>query len=187
MAAKMRQEQLLELLRKAEKPLSGGGLAETLNVSRQIIVQDIGTLRQEGYTILSTPKGYLLQKEVGVCKVFKVYHSDEETEQELNLVVDLGGEVVDVFIYHKIYGEVRAKLKIQSRKDVRDFCEALKAGKSSPLKNATAGFHYHTMLAKDEETMELIEQALQEKGYLAELREFEPEALRGQSMSDTHE
>lgn len=181
MAAKERRNELLELLKRAEQPLSGGGLATTFKVSRQIIVQDINALRNEGYMIISTSKGYVLQKETGVCKVFKVYHSDEETENELNLIVDLGGEIVDVFIYHKIYGEVRAKLNIQSRKDVRDFCDALQAGKSSPLKNATAGFHYHTIRAKDAATLEWIEQSLKEHGYLAQLRDFEPEALRQQS------
>lgn len=178
MAAEIRQKKMLELLKKAESPLSGSHLAEVFKVSRQIIVQDIGSLRKEGHSILSTPKGYILQSPPGVCKVFKVYHSDEETEAELNLIVDLGGEIEDVFIYHKVYGEVRAKLGIRSRKDVRDFCEALRAGKSSPLKNATAGYHYHTIRADREEVLNLIEEALWEHGYLAKLRDFEPESLR---------
>lgn len=176
MAAELRQKKMLELLRKSEQPLSGSHLSEQLNVSRQIIVQDIGTLREKGYQILSTPKGYILQQQ-GVSKVFKVYHTDEETEQELNLIVDLGGEIEDVFIYHKVYGEVRAKLNIGSRRDVQEFCEALRAGKSSPLKNATSGFHYHTIWAKDKEILGLIEAALEEQGYLAELRDYEPECL----------
>ncbi|MDE7367150.1 MAG: transcription repressor NadR [Lachnospiraceae bacterium] len=177
MAVELRQKKMLELLRKSEKPLSGSYLSEMLKVSRQIIVQDIGTLRDKGYQILSTPKGYILQQQ-GVSKVFKVYHTDEETEQELNLIVDLGGEIEDVFIYHKVYGEVRAKLNIGSRRDVQEFSEALRAGKSSPLKNATSGFHYHTVWAKDKEILGLIEEALDEQGYLAELRDYEPESLR---------
>ena len=93
------------------------------------------------------------------------------------MIVDLGGEIEDVFIYHKIYGEVRAQLKIRSRKDVQEFCDALRAGKSSPLKNATAGFHYHTIWTREAEDMDRIEQALREQGYLAELKEYEPESL----------
>lgn len=177
-AAELRQKKILELLRKAEGPLSGGSLAQQLGVSRQVVVQDIGTLRSGGCQILSTPKGYILQQQPGVSKVFKVYHTDEETGQELNLIVDLGGEIEDVFIYHKVYGEVRARLRICSRRDVQEFCEALRVGKSSPLKNATAGFHYHTIRAKKEETLLLIEDALREHGYLAELRDYEPESLR---------
>ena len=178
MAVHIRQKKLTDMLKATDIPLPGGRLADELKVSRQIIVQDIRALREQGHEILSTPKGYIIRKESGVSKVFKVYHSDEEIERELNLFVDLGGEVEDVFIYHKIYGEVRAKLGLRSRKDVQDFCEALKAGKSSPLKNATAGFHYHTVRAEKEDTLELIEEALWEHGYLAELRDFEPESIQ---------
>jgi hypothetical protein len=178
MATKVRLKQILELLSQTETPISGGSLAETLNVSRQIIVQDISILRGEGHAILSTPKGYVLQKQSGYSKVYKVYHTDEETEDELNLIVDLGGIVEDVFIYHKIYGELRAKLDIRSRKDVQDFCAALKAGTSRPLKNATAGYHYHTIRAEKKEVLELIEDALWKQGYLAKLRDFEPESIR---------
>ncbi len=96
----------------------------------------------------------------------------------MNLIVDLGGEIEDVFIYHKVYGEVRAKLSISSRKDVQDFCEALRAGKSSPLKNVTAGYHYHTIRADKKEVLDLIEDALWQNGYLAKLRDFEPASLQ---------
>lgn len=177
MAANERQKTLINRLRKADAPVSGGHLAEVLQVSRQIIVQDVQTLREQGYDILSTPRGYVLKRPDGVQRVFKVYHTDDETEKELTMIVDLGGEIEDVFIYHKIYGEVRAQLKIRSRKDVQEFCDALRAGKSSPLKNATAGFHYHTIWTREAEDMDRIEQALREQGYLAELKEYEPESL----------
>ena len=50
MAAKSeaRRASLLDALRSADAPVSGGQLANTLNVSRQIIVQDIALLRAEG-------------------------------------------------------------------------------------------------------------------------------------------
>lgn len=178
MAAELRQKKMLAMLQKAEQPISGSWFANRLGVSRQIVVQDISTLRNSGVPILSTPRGYIMQQPSGVSKVFKVYHEDDKTEQELNLIVDLGGEVEDVFIYHKFYGEVRAKLGIDSRRAVREFCDALQTGKSSPLKNATAGFHYHTVWAKDKKVLSLIEAALREEGYLAELRDYEPESLR---------
>lgn len=175
--AKERQEQLVSELKESEAPLSGGYLAERFQVSRQIIVQDIHTLRQQGIAISSTPKGYKLDKPEGVRKVFKVYHTDEETRQELTLIVDLGGEVEDVFIYHKFYGKVQADLKIRSRRDIQEFCEALQTGKSSPLKNVTAGFHYHTIWTREAEDMDRIENALKEHGYLAERRKYEPEGI----------
>lgn len=37
---------------------------------------------------------------------------------------------------------------------------------STPLKNLTANVHYHTISAKDEESLKKIEKALGEKGYL---------------------
>ena len=177
MTAGERQKELIARLKKADAPVSGGHLAEVLQVSRQIIVQDVQSLRQQGYDILSTPRGYVWKRPDGVQRVFKVYHTDDETEKELTMIVDLGGEIEDVFIYHKIYGEVRAQLKIRSRKDVQEFCDALRAGKSSPLKNSTAGFHYHTIWTREAEDMDRIEQALREQGYLADLKEYEPESL----------
>ena len=42
------------------------------------------------------------------------------------------------------------------------------SGKSSPLKNVTSGYHYHTVTADSEETMQLIENALKEKKFLVE-------------------
>ena len=50
MAAKSeaRRASLLDALRSADAPVSGGQLANTLNVSRQIIVQDIALLREAG-------------------------------------------------------------------------------------------------------------------------------------------
>ena len=55
MAAKSeaRRASLLDALRSADAPVSGGQLANTLNVSRQIIVQDIALLREAGANISS--------------------------------------------------------------------------------------------------------------------------------------
>ena len=44
--------------------------------------------------------------------------------------------------------------------------EGLHSGKSSPLKNITSNYHYHTVEADSEETLDLIEQVLKEKDYL---------------------
>lgn len=62
MAAKSeaRRASLLDALRSADVPVSGGQLANTLNVSRQIIVQDIALLREAGANIVATTKGYVL-------------------------------------------------------------------------------------------------------------------------------
>ena len=33
-------------------------------------------------------------------------HEDDEVEEELSTIVDAGGHVKDVFVYHKVYGAV---------------------------------------------------------------------------------
>lgn len=177
MGVNERHNRIIEMLTKADSALTGASLSKSLNVSRQIIVQDINKLKEDGYEILSTPKGYMLDHRSYKTKVFKVHHSSSQIKEELNLIVDLGGEVRDVFIYHKVYGEIRAKLSILSRADVNRFCDDLKSGKSNPLSSATSGYHYHTIITKDEETMRLIEEKLAEKGFLATILDYEPSTL----------
>ena len=47
-----------------------------------------------------------------------------------------------------------------------DFIDDIKSGKSSPLKNITSNYHYHKVVADSEETLDMIEETLQEKGFL---------------------
>ena len=49
----------------AEHPVSATALAGQFSVSRQIIVGDIALLRAAGANIVSTPRGYLVPREVG--------------------------------------------------------------------------------------------------------------------------
>ena len=107
-------------------------------------------------------------------RVFKVIHTDEETQDELTLIVDLGGKVQDVFVYHKVYGVIKAEMNIKSRMDVKKYMEQLKNGKSSLLKNVTSGYHYHTVGAESEEILDIIQYELQKKGFLAKLQDYEP-------------
>lgn len=172
-----RHQLIQKMLKASSIPLSGSHLSKELGVSRQIIVQDINQLRDSGCNIISTPKGYLFDNSSAAYRVFKVHHEVSETEDELNLIVDLGGEVRDVFIYHRTYNKISAVLSISSRREAALFCDDIRSGKSSPLMTATSGYHYHTVYAKDEATLDIIEDALWERGYLAELTDFEPEAL----------
>ena len=54
MKGEERRKQLLNILSYSNNPISGGTLSKELNVSRQIIVQDISLLRANGATIFST-------------------------------------------------------------------------------------------------------------------------------------
>ena len=177
MTLKERHSEILRILKNSENAVSGSSLSAQLGVSRQIIVSDIETLRDTGNMILSTPKGYVIIPTEYVERVFKVYHTVEDTEKELNLIVDLGAEVKDVFIYHRVYNEIHAKLGISSRHDVQTFCNDIKSGKSSPLLTVTNGYHYHTIVAKNTETLTLVENALRDNGFLAPLTDYEPTEL----------
>ncbi len=167
MKAEERRKEIVNFLISEQKAVSGASLAEKFGVSRQIIVQDISLLKASGYEILSTHNGYIVQHTPLVERVFKLYHTTEQTEDELNTIVDLGGTVVDVFVWHKVYGKVVAKLNIFSRLHVRQFIEAVRSGKSTELMNITGGYHYHTVRAESEEILDEIGQALEKRKYIA--------------------
>ena len=67
-------------------------------------------LKGSGYDILSTHIGYIIQKSPLKERVFKLHHTTDQTEDELSTIVDLGGTVVDVFVWHKVYGKMSAQL-----------------------------------------------------------------------------
>lgn len=162
-----RRERIMELITTSDEPVSGSVLSQKLDVSRQVIVQDIAILKASGYEILSTNKGYVVNNASPHTRVFKVHHTNEQTEDELNLIVDIGGTVEDVFVWHRVYGRIEAKLNISSRRNVQQCIEGLVSGKSTALMNITSGYHYHTVKADSNETLDLIEKALEERGYLA--------------------
>lgn len=178
MNASERRDKIKELLASSPTPLSGSHLATLLNVSRQVIVTDIAILRAAGEEVESTPQGYRLAGEKMCERVFKVHHTPDQSEMELDLFVDCGATVKDVFVSHRAYGTLRAELNIRSRMDVDTFMESIRSGKSSLLSNVTDGYHYHTVLAPSEEILDIIEDKLWEAGFLAKPLEYEPEEFR---------
>lgn len=172
-----RRKKIVSLMRDAKSPLSGTKLGQATGVSRQVVVQDIALLRTEGYAIVSTARGYVLDEETQAMRLFKVFHSDAQVEDELTTIVDAGGMVMDVMVNHRIYGKMTAPLRISNRRDVRAFVNDLNTGKSTPLLNVTSGYHFHRVSADSEEILDEIADALQKKGYLAELLPYEREAF----------
>lgn len=167
MKASERRKAIANRLLSVNEALSGSVLSGEFGVSRQIIVQDISVLRGLGYDILSTHNGYIMQRSLLKERVFKLYHTTEQTEDELSLIVGLGGTVVDVFVWHKVYGRISAALNIFSPLHVKQFIEGVRSGKSSELMNITGGYHYHTVRADSENVLDLIENALADRGYIA--------------------
>ncbi len=165
-----RREQLLSLLKEVDQPVSGTALSKALGVSRQVIVQDVALLRASDREIVSTPRGYVLyQKDQTLfTRKYKVKHSAEDLEKELNLIVDQGACVVDVIIDHPIYGELHGNLDISSRRDVQAFLQRTREQKGIPLLEMSGGVHYHTVQSDQEEALQEIGAQLLAAGFLIE-------------------
>ena len=161
-----RRKAIVNLLLSAKDPISGGELAQRFNISRQIIVQDITVIKGTGYEILSTNQGYVMQRSPLAERVFKVRHTTDQTEDELSCIVDLGGTVVDVFVWHKVYGRIDAPLNIFSQMQIKQFLEGVRTGQSTELMHITGGYHYHTVRAESEAVLDRIEAALAERNYI---------------------
>lgn len=181
MSGEERRGKIIQALKNSNKAVSATTLAKKFDVSRQVIVQDVALLRANGKNIFSTNRGYLIQEDEETTRVFKVQHEDDEVEKELTTIVDLGGTVEDVFVYHKVYGVLRAEMNIKSRMDIRNYMEEIRSGKSSLLKNVTSGYHYHTVRAERVEILDMIQEELQKKGLLAKLQDYEPVDFWGQN------
>lgn len=160
-------------MKQADVPMSGGALGRETGVSRQVIVQDIALLRTEGYPIVATARGYMLNAPKQAVRLFKVCHTNDQTEEELMTIVDLGGCVLDVIVNHRVYGKMTAPLSIKSRRDVQGFLNNIKSGKSALLMNVTSGYHFHHISAEREEILDEIEEALKQKKFMAEIRPYE--------------
>ena len=92
--------------------------------------------------------------------------------QDIALIRAAGHDIMSTnrgyIINEPVYGRMEAELNISSRRKAADFIRDLKSGKSSPLKNITSGYHYHTVEADSEETLGMIGEMLEEKGFLVE-------------------
>ena len=163
-----RRTEILKLLQQEEKPVAARAMASQFGVSRQVIVQDIALIRAEGNDVISTNRGYIFTAPHTVSRIFKVHHTDADLENELCGIVDLGGKVINVMVNHRFYGHIEAELNISSRRQVENFMEDIRSGKSSPLKNITSDYHYHKVEAESEEILDMIQDMLKRRGFLIE-------------------
>lgn len=165
-----RRAAIIDYLNTRTTPVSGTELAGHFGVSRQIIVQDVALLRAENRNILSTNKGYMLfhsnKQRSGCTAVIMVRHTAEQTLEEMRSIVDYGGSMLDIFIDHDLYGQIRVDLVINDIRDALEFCDKLQNSSSKPLKALTGDCHYHTIKAPSQKALELIMSELKEKGFL---------------------
>ena len=162
-------------------------------------MQDIALLREAGANIVATTKGYVLADAAQTstqnatqtmtqnaaeqpamrldepARTFKLHHEVEQTRDELQTIIALGGRVHNVSISHRAYGRITAPLEIADQADIERFIPDIESGKSSPLSTATSGYHYHLVSAPSDEALETIGRALADKGFLAPLLPHEQE------------
>ena len=169
-----RRKEILNMLQRADQPLSATYIAKEFHVSRQIVVGDVALLRASGHQIDSTPRGYLLTSEPGINSPFPYVgmvacnHSSEEVAEELYTIVDFGGTAIDVAIEHPIYGQLTGQLQLACRADVAAFLETVHNKAALPLSALTEGIHTHSLRCPDEATLEKAKAALRELGVLQE-------------------
>lgn len=178
--ADARREKIVEVLAAAKGPLSGSALGEACGVSRQVVVQDVALLRSRGVNVLSTSRGYVLMAASGQrrpTRLFKCRHTVEQTEEELNCIVDVGACVEDVFVNHRVYGKLTTQLGIACRRDVARFMADIRSGKSSPLMQITSGYHFHHVSAPSEQVLDEVGAELAMRGFLAEPTDYERDAF----------
>ena len=167
MKAQNRRKEMAVLLANANGAVSGDALSARFGVSRQIVVQDIATLREQGYEIQATHYGYVLKATPLLERVITVFHSPEQTEDELEIIISQGAIVKDDFVEHKVYGKIVAPLNIHNKRHIDKFMDGVRNGTSVELMSVTGGKHFHTVMAETKETLDNVEKALKEAGYLA--------------------
>ncbi len=171
-----RREQILEVLKKSQEPISASALAGQFSVSRQIIVGDIALLRAADHEISATPRGYVLQRNTtqGQTVTIACRHDDLLLAQELYIVVDNGCGLLDVIVEHPLYGQISGSLQIFSRYDADAFLHKLEKNRANPLCALTAGIHLHTLSYPSEAALQRVLEGLRQKGILFE-KPDEPE------------
>jgi uncharacterized protein len=163
-----RRREMLAWIQAQNSPIQGGDLARRFRVSRQCVVQDVAILRASGKEILATPMGYRLPEQSSRTfqAILACRHRPEQTEEELQILVDHGVKILDVLVEHPLYGELRGSLMIESRADLEDFLKRVRAKKATLLSLLTNGIHLHTVEASREEMITRAKAKLRARGFL---------------------
>ncbi len=165
-----RRRLIIDKLTNSEAPIIGSELAEMFDVTRQVIVQDIAIIRASGIPVLATSSGYIIQTYVNTNKQIRTFVSKhvgfDRMEEELSIIVDYGGRIIDVIVEHPVYGEIVGTLHIESHDDIKNFVQKVKSFDAKPLSILTKGDHIHTIEVPSEKVFQLIINELREKGFV---------------------
>ncbi len=168
---KARRVELLRRLQGASAPVTGSHLADTLGVSRQVIVADVAVLRAQGHPVTATPRGYIVspaQEIRSTSAELAVSHAPGDTAAELYALVGAGVRVVDVTVEHPLYGDLRGNLLLSSRSDVDRFLERVRDEDIPLLSKLTDGVHLHRIEFDRVCDFRRAEEELRRLGFLAE-------------------
>lgn len=169
MSSEKRRKQLIEILESSTKPIKGSELATKLEVSRQVIVQDIALIRAKGYEIIATSQGYIIYAKSNVTEYIKCKNhiNDEEIYDELKIIVDMGGKIKDVIINHPTYGRLKADINISTQRDILSFMKNVKNNEFRQLSSLSQHDHIHTIEAPSREIINDIIDELDNKNILS--------------------
>ncbi|WP_026689026.1 transcription repressor NadR [Alteribacter aurantiacus] len=168
-----RRSNIVTMLKESDKPITGSAFAEQMNVSRQVIVQDISLLKAKNNPILATSQGYVLvgkedEKGVKHQRIIVSSHTPAQTKHELFLLVDHGVTVRDVIVEHPVYGDLTASIMVSNRVEAEKFIRKIELNKAAYLSELTGGVHLHTIEAPTEDLLDEAIAVLKKEGYLLE-------------------
>ncbi|HWR22053.1 MAG TPA: transcription repressor NadR [Feifaniaceae bacterium] len=165
-----RRKRIGGLIASSGLPITGGELAARMGVTRQVVVQDVAVLRAGGMPILATPSGYVFVDKPAAPRSVRVlscrHVTLEDAEEELMIIVRLGGTVRDVIVEHPVYGELTGSLLLRTPEAVEALIEKLGRPNVKMLSAMTDGVHMHTIEAPNERILDEIERALFKAGIL---------------------
>lgn len=170
MNARERREKIRDILTKSSTKVKGSDLADLFQVSRQIVVGDVALLKAAGLPVISTPRGYYVERSRNTHaeRTFVCIHQKRQAVREMEIIVAHGGIIHNVSIEHEMYGIITADLEIENEEDIRLFVEKMKETHFTLLSAISGGIHSHLIEAENEDKLDEIERALRKTCFLYE-------------------
>lgn len=174
MVSAKRCEKTLQFLQHSRQSVSAGVIARQLQVSRQIIVEDVTPLCVTNEKITTTSRSCVSESNIPAREyraIIACRRNGSGMEDELITAADNGGRVLDVMAEHAVYEQLNSQLRIGSCHDVQDFINRLSTSNSTPSSDLIGGIHLRTVAFSNLQDRDRILIALTERGYLLEQRE----------------
>lgn len=172
MSIEKRRAEILKIIKSSgESPTTASTLATKFKVTRSVIVGDIAVLRAAGNNIISTAKGYILgdnKRRFEYVGSICTKHSKDNMEDEIFTIIELGASVLDVSIYHTVYGEINVNLDIHNMEDARAFVDSMRNDTHGLLGSLTDGVHTHTIGCRSKKVFDIVKKELERLDIICE-------------------